>query len=205
MSEGIFKWLVGAVGIGFAVFPRVVVVPPLVESGDILGALAAGFVNPYASGYSADAISCWLILAVWVLFEARTLSIRHGWVCLLLGLMPGVAAGFAHPPLDNSPNMGLKLPDENHCLVNTQSILGRKSSILGSERSYVSLVPTYTESRLGSPHRGETGFWQRKHSQRRTGSVQHCRQQLPVGGVDQLWLQSGLCPFYWHPQAVRRN
>jgi hypothetical protein len=50
---------------------------------------------------------------------------------------------------------------------------------------YVGLVPAYTESRLGSSHRGEAGFWQRKYSQRRTASVQHCRQQVSVGGVDQ--------------------
>ena len=43
------------------------------------------------------------------------------------------------------------MPDENHCPVNTQSILGRKSSIHGCERSYIDLVPTYAESRLGSP------------------------------------------------------
>lgn len=73
----------------------VLVLPPLFENFDVLGAFAAGFVNPYASGYSTDVIFCWIILAVWVRYEAVKYAIRHGWVCLLLGLVPGVAVGFA--------------------------------------------------------------------------------------------------------------
>ena len=95
MSEGVFRSLIIAIAALFTVLFCVVVVPPLVDNPDLPGAFAAGFVNPYASGYSADTISCWAILAVWVWFEAKTLSIRHGWVCLLLGVVPGVAVGFA--------------------------------------------------------------------------------------------------------------
>jgi len=57
--------------------------------------LAAGFVNPYAAGYSSDVIFCWLALAVLVVYDAKVLSVKHGWICLLLGLMPGVAVGMA--------------------------------------------------------------------------------------------------------------
>ena len=82
-------------GLAFALAFAVMVVPPLWASGDILAAFAAGFVNPYASGYALDAILCWCILAVWVVQEAREQGIQHGWVALLLGIAPGVATGFA--------------------------------------------------------------------------------------------------------------
>ena len=81
--------------LGFAVLFAAVVVPPLLASGDVLGAFAAGFVNPYSSGYALDAISCWLVLAVWVIYEAKSRHVRYGWVALLLGVAPGVATGFA--------------------------------------------------------------------------------------------------------------
>lgn len=71
------------------------VLPPLFQSFDILDVFAAGFVNPYGSGYSTDVILCWVILAVWVGYEAVKYSVHHGWVCLLLGLVLGVAVRFA--------------------------------------------------------------------------------------------------------------
>lgn len=63
------------------------------EDPDIIGAFAGGFVNPYASGYSTDVLCCWVILLLWVIYEYP--RIKHGWICLLLGLVPGVAFGFA--------------------------------------------------------------------------------------------------------------
>lgn len=72
-----------------------VVVPPLIAQPDIIAAFAAGFVNPYAAGYSSDVLACWAILAVWVVFEANKFGVRYGWVCLLVGAVPGVAVGFA--------------------------------------------------------------------------------------------------------------
>lgn len=83
-------WLLAAV---FAVAFSVVVVPALLVDGDLWGAVAAGFANPYAAGYALDAIGCWCVLAAWVLHERRT--VRHGWVALLLGLVPGAVVGFA--------------------------------------------------------------------------------------------------------------
>lgn len=80
---------------GFALAFSLVVLPPLLASGDILGAFAAGFVNPYASGYALDAIMCWYVLAAWVLYERTTQGIRYGWIALVLGIVPGVATGFA--------------------------------------------------------------------------------------------------------------
>ena len=95
MNRGWFVVLTALLGIGFALIFAFLVLPALWVKPDILGAFAAGFVNPYSTGYALDAIFCWLILAVWVIFEAKTLSIKHGWIALLLGIAPGVATGLA--------------------------------------------------------------------------------------------------------------
>lgn len=91
----VYRRGIAALGLLFALAFVVVVVPPLWASGDIVGALAAGFVNPFASGYALDAIICWCILALWVIHDARHEGVRHGWVALVLGLVPGVATGLA--------------------------------------------------------------------------------------------------------------
>ena len=95
MSGKLYQALLVLFGGGFALAFCVIVVPPLIESGDIIGAFTAGFVNPYASGYSLDVLICWCVLAVWVVYEARGLGVRHGWIALLVGVVPGVATGFA--------------------------------------------------------------------------------------------------------------
>jgi hypothetical protein len=95
MTSRNFQWMVGAVGVAFALAFIGIVVPALMRNPDVFGAFAAGFVNPFASGYALDAISCWLILAMWVVYEARTQGIRHGWMAIVLGIAPGVATGFA--------------------------------------------------------------------------------------------------------------
>lgn len=95
MSIVVFRNLLVLLALGFGLAFVAIVVPPLLESGDVIGAFAAGFVNPYASGYALDAITCWAVLAVWVIYEARTMGIKYGWIALLLGVAPGVATGFA--------------------------------------------------------------------------------------------------------------
>ena len=95
MPQPLFKALVLLIGLGFAAAFAVLVLPPLLQNPDVLGAFAAGFVNPYASGYALDAICCWALLTVWVIHEARTEGVRHGWIAVLLGIAPGVATGFA--------------------------------------------------------------------------------------------------------------
>lgn len=95
MTEKVFRGFLVFAAVAFTAVFSLVVVPPLLANPDVLGAFAAGFVNPYASGYSTDVFFCWGILAVWVLFEAKTLDVRHGWICLALGIVPGVAVGFA--------------------------------------------------------------------------------------------------------------
>ncbi len=95
MSEKLFHGLIATVALGFTVLFCVVVVPPLIGHFDVLGAFAAGFVNPYAAGYSADVLACWLIVAAWIAFEAKSKGVKWGWPCLLLGVVPGVAVGLA--------------------------------------------------------------------------------------------------------------
>lgn len=95
MGVRVFEGLCIALAMGFTIAFCALVVPPLIQNPDILGAFAAGFVNPYASGYSTDVFFCWATLAVWIAYEAKTDSVRHGWACLVLGLVPGVAVGFA--------------------------------------------------------------------------------------------------------------
>ena len=93
MGEKYFQAImIGIAAIFTAVF-CVLVVPNLANDFDVIGALAAGFVNPYSSGYSTDVILCWVVLLVWVVFDARQFKVKHGWVCVLLGAAPGVAVG----------------------------------------------------------------------------------------------------------------
>lgn len=93
MKDKVFSLSLIVVAIAFTAIFCVVVVPPLLVDLDILGALGAGFVNPYASGYAADVFSCWVVLFLWVIYEYP--KVKYGWVCLILGFVPGVAVGFA--------------------------------------------------------------------------------------------------------------
>lgn len=95
MPLALFRASLWTLGLGFAAVFAALCIPPLLENPDVIGAFAAGFVNPYASGYAIDAILCWCILAAWVAYEAKAHGVRHGWVALLLGVAPGVATGFA--------------------------------------------------------------------------------------------------------------
>ncbi|MEL7428099.1 MAG: DUF2834 domain-containing protein, partial [Bacteroidota bacterium] len=46
-----------------------------------------------SSGYSADVIACWVILLICVIYESP--RVKYGWICLILGIIPGVVVGFA--------------------------------------------------------------------------------------------------------------
>jgi len=85
-------WLIASV---FTLFFLIWVLPAVAETWNIPAAFAAGFVNPFAAGYSTDVIMCWVTLAAWVLYDRQQHQIKYGWLCLLLGLVPGVATGFA--------------------------------------------------------------------------------------------------------------
>lgn len=95
MNAQTFRIFLIVLAVGFTAAFTVVCIPPLLVNPDIIGAFAAGFVNPYASGYALDIFFTWGVLATWVVYEARTKAIRHGWVALMLGVVPGVAVGFA--------------------------------------------------------------------------------------------------------------
>ncbi|MBO6504214.1 MAG: DUF2834 domain-containing protein [Kordiimonadaceae bacterium] len=96
MSQTVFRWTIGLLGALFAAAFVAIVVPPLIESGDIIGAFAAGFVNPYSSGYSLDVILCAFILITWVLYEKSARGVKYGWVAIPLCFVPGVATAFAY-------------------------------------------------------------------------------------------------------------
>lgn len=85
----------GIIGIGFAGFFFITLGPLLVENQDVIAAFKAGYVNPYSSGFATDAIACWLVLAAWVVYEKYEKGMKHGWIALLIGLVPGVATAFA--------------------------------------------------------------------------------------------------------------
>lgn len=95
MTRMAFETTIVLLGSAFAVFFFVTVLPPALASGDIAGAFAAGFVNPFAAGYSTDVIICAMILLAWAAYERSHLGIRHGWVVVPLSFMPGVAVAFA--------------------------------------------------------------------------------------------------------------
>jgi hypothetical protein len=91
----IYLSVLALVGIGFALFFFITLGPVLIETPDVIAAFKAGYVNPYSSGFATDAIACWLVLAAWVIYEKFDKGIKHGWIALLIGLVPGVATAFA--------------------------------------------------------------------------------------------------------------
>ena len=95
MGERFFEGAMIGVAVAFTAIFAIVVVPALLQDGDVIGAFAAGFVNPYASGYSFDVFACWAALAIWVVRDHKRYRVRHGWACLLIGVVPGVAVGLA--------------------------------------------------------------------------------------------------------------
>ena len=86
MNRRVFEIASIGVAVCFTLLFCLLVVPALISDFDIIGAFAAGFVNPYSSGYSADVILSWVALAIWVIYEAKTYSVKHGWICLALAV-----------------------------------------------------------------------------------------------------------------------
>lgn len=95
MTTPIFRLSLLALATAFTLAFVAICIPPFLANPDILGTFAGGFVNPYATGYALDAFFTWGVLAVWVVYEARAKGFRHGWVALVMGVVPGVAVGFA--------------------------------------------------------------------------------------------------------------
>ena len=95
MNEKQFKLGIGLSALFFLAVLIVYTLPEAIAINDPVHAFAAGFVNPFAAGYSTDVIMCWFILLFWILYEQKNLNIRHGWICYVLGVFPGVAVGFA--------------------------------------------------------------------------------------------------------------
>ncbi|GGZ99899.1 hypothetical protein GCM10008090_05690 [Arenicella chitinivorans] len=95
MSKTVYLSLLTAIALLFTGFFIGTVVPPLLVSGDVVAAALAGFVNPFAAGYATDVILCWVVLLLWIVYEAKVDGVRHGWICILLGAVPGVAVGMS--------------------------------------------------------------------------------------------------------------
>jgi len=95
VSDKIFKAILVLVIIGFTVFFFAYFLPPIIKDPDIVVILQSGFVNSYATGFSIDLIACWVVLILFVFYESKTKSIKYGWVCILLGLVPGVVVGWS--------------------------------------------------------------------------------------------------------------
>jgi len=95
MTESRFKIAIILSALFFLVVFIAHTLPAVLANSDIIYAFTAGFVNPFAAGYATDAIMCWFILMFWVLYERHSFHIKHGWICILLGVIPGVAVGFA--------------------------------------------------------------------------------------------------------------
>jgi uncharacterized membrane protein YfcA len=110
MTEPLFKAIIIAAAAVFTALFAYWCIPPQIANPDLIGAFAAGFVNPYASGYSADTIACWAILSAWILYERRVHSIRHGLWFIALGVVPGVAVGFAGYLLLRARKLGAGRP-----------------------------------------------------------------------------------------------
>ena len=93
MPLKLFYFLLAIIGFGFTSIFCYLVIPAFFEHPDLEKAVLGGFVNPFASTYAWDAICCWFVLATWVMHERST--VKYGWLALLLGILPGVALGFA--------------------------------------------------------------------------------------------------------------
>ena len=95
MNQQAFKFTIIAAAAAFTALFAYWCIPPQIANPDIIGAFAAGFVNPYSSGYAADTIACWVILSAWILYDRKAHGVRHGLWFIAIGLVPGVAVGFA--------------------------------------------------------------------------------------------------------------
>ena len=95
MTQRTFIYIIAAIGLAFTIAFAILVMPSLLKDLSIVTALSAGFANPYSTGFSLDTLSSWLVLTMWIIYEARSSGIKHGWIAILLGLIPGTATGFA--------------------------------------------------------------------------------------------------------------
>jgi hypothetical protein len=106
MSRTLFERLVAFFGVLFLVAFVLIVLPEVYQTKDVIGAFAAGFVNPFSTGYALDAILCAAILITWVIYERSALHVRHGWIVIPLCFAPGVATAFAVYLLIRSRQLG---------------------------------------------------------------------------------------------------
>jgi hypothetical protein len=91
-----FDWILVALAAAcMAVLAVVFFLPFLGDGLDFVRAFDLALVNPYSSGFAVDVLFTYAILIVWVVHEARSGDVRHGWVAVVLGLLISVAVGLA--------------------------------------------------------------------------------------------------------------
>jgi hypothetical protein len=120
MTRSFFEALALALGTIFAIAFFVIVIPPLAASSDIAGAFGAGFVNPFSTGYSVDAVLCGAILIVWIIYDKITLKINMAGSRFLWLLYPAWrphlhciwSCALAKWPMDSNPT---RCPLSTHC------------------------------------------------------------------------------------------
>ena len=85
MTEPFFKAIIIAAATVFMALFVYWCIPPMIENPNLIGAFAAGFVNPYASGYAADTLACWAILPAWIahLRRGQRVCATAGFSCCL--------------------------------------------------------------------------------------------------------------------------
>lgn len=94
MNESNFKKGIIIANILFLLVLFFYALPHAVELADPVAISLAGFANPISSAWATDVLATWTILAFWIIYEARHYNVKYGWVCILLGVFPGVAFGF---------------------------------------------------------------------------------------------------------------
>lgn len=117
MNEKFFEGALACIATGFTIVFCVFVIPSPNAAPNIIAAFAAGSVDLFAAGSSIDVILCWAVLAILITYEAMIFSVGHAWICLVIGIAPGVALGcplYLHTTHKAYPAEGGQQNDDGH-------------------------------------------------------------------------------------------
>jgi len=87
--------LIGLAAVFTALFFATVVPALAGDSWDFWGAAKDTFANPYAAGVSIDVLLAYVVLALWVIYEALAKQVTRGWIALVIGLVTGLTVALA--------------------------------------------------------------------------------------------------------------
>lgn len=96
------------IAVVFTVLFIAIPVPALLDDrrGGLVDAFfSASFRNPFAAGYSLDVWATGFALLTWIVYEARVLGVRRGWIAVILSFVPGVAVGLVAYLLIREPQL----------------------------------------------------------------------------------------------------